>query len=63
MQILFNLVSNAMKFSSGAPVTVHTALTDEPRLEAAGKRMLVVSVTDRGPGLTDAQQESIFRIF
>ena len=48
-----------MKWSSGAPVTVHVAVTDEP----TEKRMLVINVADRGPGLTEAQQESIFQPF
>ena len=61
MQILFNLVNNAVKFSSGAPVSVHVALT--AAREPAGRRLLVVNVTDRGPGLTEEQQERIFRPF
>ena len=63
MQILFNLANNAMKWSSGAPVTVHVAVTDEPALALTGMRMLVINVADRGPGLTDEQRESIFRPF
>ena len=58
--ILHNMVHNAIKFSGAALVTIHVALSEET---AAGKRMLVVDVTDRGPGLTAEQQESIFQPF
>lgn len=51
-RILFNLVSNASKFSpSGAPV----------RLEAReGGGRVLFSVTDQGPGLSDADKLRVF---
>lgn len=56
-------MNNALKFSSGAPVTVHVALAAAPGSESAERRLLVVNVADRGPGLTDEQQERIFHPF
>ena len=43
-------------------MTVHVALTAAPE-SADERRLLVVNVADRGPGLTDEQQERIFRPF
>jgi signal transduction histidine kinase len=55
LQVLDNLVSNAIKFSdSGTRVDVVVESTDES---------VVVSVRDRGQGIPEAEQERLFRPF
>jgi signal transduction histidine kinase len=54
-QVLFNLVGNAIKFSSpGQPVSIDTAAT--------GTQVRFV-VRDRGPGVPAAQRAELFRAF
>ncbi|WP_162340697.1 GAF domain-containing sensor histidine kinase [Cyclobacterium salsum] len=55
LQILGNLISNAIKFTpSGGSVTVSLALA-----ETAGKKELLVEVKDTGAGMTEEQIEAI----
>ncbi|WP_205525723.1 ATP-binding protein [Pyxidicoccus trucidator] len=53
-QVLTNLVSNAMKYAPGARLDV--------RLSAAGE-LARIEVRDYGPGVGEAQRESIFERF
>ena len=57
-QILFNLLSNAAKFTSGGQVTLEIA-----RRESNGADVVELTVTDTGIGLTDDQQSRLFRPF
>ena len=54
-QILLNLVSNAIKFGGGKPITVASAPTP-----AGG---VAIEVTDRGEGISPEDQERIFHEF
>lgn len=54
VQILENLLSNAVKFSDGAHVSIE--------VEQRGDE-IAITVTDRGPGLSESDLESIFRPF
>jgi len=53
-QIIENLVTNAIKYASNAPVDV--------TLASAGDRV-VITVRDRGPGIAPADRERIFGAF
>jgi two-component system OmpR family sensor kinase len=53
-QIVWNLVSNAVKYAAAAPIEVTTA-KDEKTVR--------VSVTDHGPGISDEDRELVFRRF
>jgi len=55
-QILDNLVSNAIKYSPGKPITI-AAVTDETHGVAR------ISVSDGGPGISDENQARIFDRF
>jgi signal transduction histidine kinase len=51
---LYNILDNAIKFSSPAPVEVF-ALSDEGKL--------IIKITDQGPGISEKDQKSIFDLF
>ena len=53
--ILANLVSNALKYGEGAPVTVTGSLD--------GTGSAVIRVSDTGPGIADSQRSLIFDKF
>jgi len=53
-RIVANLLGNAQRYASGAPVTLSLACT----VDAA-----VVRVLDRGPGIPATQREAVFRPF
>jgi signal transduction histidine kinase len=55
-QILFNLLSNACKFTEGGTITVSVACPP-------GASELVLSVQDSGIGMTDEQLERLFQPF
>jgi two-component system sensor histidine kinase/response regulator len=57
-QILFNLLSNAAKFTSQGSVSLHVE-----RREAAGAQAFEFTVTDTGIGLTEEQKERLFLPF
>lgn len=58
-QILFNLVSNAIKFSQGGKVDVGL----ETRQSASNATELVMTVTDTGTGIADADKKRLFKAF
>ncbi|WP_228520325.1 HAMP domain-containing sensor histidine kinase [Flavobacterium sp. CSZ] len=51
---LYNILDNAIKFSSPAPVEVF-ALSDENKL--------IIKIVDQGPGISEKDQKSIFDLF
>jgi signal transduction histidine kinase len=51
---LYNILDNAIKFSSPAPVAVF-ALSNEGKL--------IIKITDQGPGISENDQKSIFDLF
>jgi len=51
---LYNIVDNAIKFSSPAPVAIFAL---------SNKNKLVIKITDQGPGISDTDKESIFDLF
>jgi PAS domain S-box-containing protein len=55
-QVLFNLVSNAVKFTDKGEVRVHVSFD-------RGQQMLQYDVTDTGIGLSEEQQRVIFKPF
>ena len=58
-QILFNLVSNAIKFSKGGKVDVSL----ETRQNVSNATELVMTVTDTGTGIADADKTRLFKAF
>ncbi|MEN6664722.1 MAG: ATP-binding protein [Phycisphaerae bacterium] len=62
-QILYNLLSNALKFTPPGGEVVLAAALRSRRGGAASADEVVVSVTDTGPGIPEADQEHIFEKF
>jgi two-component system sensor histidine kinase/response regulator len=58
-QILHNLLANAIQFTEKGQVTL-SVRAESPMEESL---MMYVSVIDTGPGLTEAQQQSVFHPF
>ncbi len=58
VQVLNNLVHNAIKFTDRGYVRIHAGLREE-----GGNRMVAVEVADSGPGIPPALHESIFEKF
>ena len=58
-QILFNLIGNAVKFTQTGGVRVE--ISNNP--DAEGKSRLFLSVKDTGPGVSEADQETLFENF
>jgi len=65
-QIVNNLVSNAVKFTSKGGVHIHLSVEGvdprEPPL-ASGRRLVRIEVVDSGPGITPEQQQRLFQPF
>src|SRR5690606_21998552 len=55
-QILFNLISNAAKFTAAGTITIAAARQTDP----GGAPWLQLSVADTGIGLTEAQCGQLF---
>ncbi|MCP4375506.1 MAG: HAMP domain-containing protein [bacterium] len=62
-QILFNLLSNAMKFTPVGGTVTLKATTE--MMESSGSNVpgVVISVSDTGPGIPEAEQSHIFEKF
>lgn len=58
-QILFNLIGNAVKFTGRGGVRVD--MSNAP--DADGRPRLALSVSDTGPGISEADQEKLFEHF
>ncbi|MGA0614075.1 ATP-binding protein [Paracoccus sp. KR1-242] len=58
-QIIFNLVSNAVKFTSHGQVTVRIDAGDP----IAGRIPLVIAVSDTGKGISEQARDRIFEVF
>ena len=59
-QVIANLVSNAIKFTSEGSVTLEL---EARHSQSAAHSEIIVKVIDTGPGLSEADQEKIFRPF
>src|SRR5690606_7516635 len=57
-QILYNLITNACKFTNEGTITIESHLKNENN-----KNMLQISVSDTGVGISKDQQKNIFRAF
>lgn len=58
-QILFNLISNAIKFTAQGSVTVSASYY----VPAGSRGRLILQVTDTGIGISDLQRERLFKPF
>ena len=58
-QVLLNLISNASKFTDEGSITVETLLQKGP----TGKMEAVINVIDTGPGISQEDQEKLFKAF
>jgi signal transduction histidine kinase/ActR/RegA family two-component response regulator len=58
-QVLVNVVSNAIKFTTEGGVRIDTDLEIDP----VSGRVLVIDVTDTGPGIPASDQQRIFSAF
>lgn len=57
VQVLINLIQNALKYAPGAQV----ALTLSAESDTSGNRVLVLEVADTGPGVPVEQEKWLFR--
>lgn len=58
-QILYNLIGNAVKFTAKGGVRVD--ITNAP--DSEGRDRLALAVSDTGPGISEADQETLFEHF
>ncbi len=58
-QILYNIIGNAVKFTDAGGVRVD--ITSAP--DSEGRDRLALAVSDTGPGISEADQESLFEHF
>ncbi len=58
-QVLLNLISNAAKFTDEGSIIVSANL----HTNSLGKQEVMVSVTDSGPGISQEDQEKLFKPF
>lgn len=58
-QIFINLLSNASKFTDEGSITVEAKVQKSP----TGKLETVIHVTDTGPGISQEDQEKLFKAF
>ena len=61
MQILFNLVGNAVKFTAKGEVNVASHVLTQP--SAPSRAQLLITVRDTGPGIADADLTRLFHPF
>jgi PAS domain S-box-containing protein len=62
-QVIINLVGNAVKFTEKGEVVVSCTVADDGTAAAEGRVRLHFRVRDTGIGITDEQQQRIFRAF
>ncbi len=60
-QVLMNLLSNAIKFTSAGHVRVHVRIDANQTTD--GVRRMAIDVIDTGIGLSEEQQQRLFRVF
>ena len=60
-QIVLNLVSNAVKFTSEGEVVINVRCSDQQLIE--GHETIHIEVVDTGPGLTEEERQRIFEPF
>lgn len=58
-QILFNLIGNAVKFTKSGGLRIDIEMIPG----GDGRKRLSISVTDTGPGISEADQETLFEHF
>ena len=58
-QVLLNLISNASKFTDEGSITVETRVQKGPN----GKMEALINVIDTGPGISEEDQEKLFKAF
>ena len=58
-QVLLNLISNASKFTDEGSITVETRVQKGP----TGKMEALINVIDTGPGISEEDQEKLFKAF
>lgn len=58
-QVLLNFVTNAIKYAGGSPIDVQAST----RSAGDGRRELILTVADAGPGIPAADQERLFLKF
>lgn len=58
-QVLSNLVSNAIKFTDQGSINITAELSSD----SAEKDLLVISVIDSGVGISELEQEKLFKMF
>ena len=58
-QVMINLLSNAAKFTEEGAITVNVV----PFKSEEGKKLIKISVTDTGPGISEKDQEKLFQAF
>ncbi|GAB4565451.1 MAG: hypothetical protein Fur0017_02510 [Anaerolineales bacterium] len=58
-QVMINLLSNAAKFTDEGAITVEVG----PYITEEGSKVVKVSVTDTGPGISPEDQEKLFQAF
>ena len=57
-QIIFNLLSNALKFTQEGTITISIGLTDK-----VDEQWLLITVSDTGIGMTREEQQKVFHAF
>ncbi len=63
IQVVINLISNAVKFTDAGSVTCRTQLRSESSTEGQSNGEIVVSVIDTGAGITLDDQSKVFEKF
>ena len=62
-QVLTNLISNAIKFTSHGKITVKVSLLEKMSIKGKPRARLLFEVIDTGIGMNDEQKEHLFQAF